>query len=164
MLSTAANDLQFLSKAVSLSLKRQLVPEDTLFNICYFNPKCTPDPMDPSKMWARYITDIMKPITAKTGIRIGAHRLRHTTATHLCNPKDPNIPPDIFFAQTFLGHSDIRTTKGYVHANISHRSSHMEKYLPIAHIGETPLTRDPSSVISDRWKLKGTTTTQRKSR
>lgn len=164
MLNTVANDLRFLKEAVSLALKRDLSPEDCLFNICHFNPKCSPDPNDSTKMRARYVTDMMKNITARTGIRIGAHRLRHTTATHLCNPADPNVPPDIFFAQTFLGHSDIRTTKGYVHADISHRRGHMEKYLPIANIGEIPLSRDPASVILEKWRHKAPTTTQRKIR
>lgn len=149
LMDTIIRDLHFLIEAGSISLKRPLGMNESVFNICYFNPKCTPDAKDPTKMRARYVTDIMKNITAKTGIRIGAHRLRHTTATHLCNPEDPNTPPDIFFAQTFLGHSDIRTTKGYVHTDISHRREHMERYLPVTHIGETPASRAPGSVVKD---------------
>ena len=56
----------------------------------------------------------VKRISKKTGIRIGAQRLRQTTATNLCNPRDPNCSPDIFLAQHVLGHSSIATTRGYV--------------------------------------------------
>ena len=137
IIDAVQTELRYLISAIEQALCRPVRPEDRLFNICYFNSKCTPDPKDPTKMRARYITDIMKSISNKTGIRIGAHRLRHTMATDLCNPVNPDDAPDIFFAQHVLGHSDIRTTKGYVETRMAGRKEYMERLLVSSKVGTT---------------------------
>lgn len=63
------------------------------------------------------ITGFFKRLSKQSGIRIGAHRFRHTLATSLCNPED-DTPPDIFAAQEILGHTNLQTTRGYVSTNM----------------------------------------------
>lgn len=48
------------------------------------------------------------------GIRIGAHRIRHTMATNL------GTTANIRVLQEMLGHKNILTTQRYVHVDISH--------------------------------------------
>ena len=151
MIDSIRSDLRYLMEAIEYALKRPLKPSDKAFNICYFNSACTPDPKDPTRMRVRYITEIFRTISKKTQAQVGAHRLRHTTATHLCNPVSGDESPDIFFAQYALGHSDIRTTEGYVEINMSYRKEHMEKYLQMSGIGKMPRSRTPnSSILSAR--------------
>jgi len=52
-------------------------------------------------------------LSDRAGIRMSSHRIRHTTATTLVN-KGNNLKA----AQIILGHSDVRTTLGYVHPNL----------------------------------------------
>ena len=137
LIPSVHSDLKFLIEAIESRLGREISDQDHLFNICYFHPGCTPDPADPARMRVTYVSDIMKRISKKTGIRIGAHRLRHTTATNLCNPRDPNCSPDIFFAQHVLGHSSIATTRGYVQTRVAHRQDYMRRMLstgPFDHV------------------------------
>ncbi len=128
----ALKDLEVLVAAIEAVHKRPIRSNERLFNICYFNKRCTPDPKDPTRMRPDYITKIMGKVSARTGITIGAHRLRHTTATALCNPKDPvKNKPDIFFAQHVLGHTDIRTTRIYVKTVVKDRHAYMSSMLTL---------------------------------
>ncbi|MES2353178.1 MAG: tyrosine-type recombinase/integrase [Pseudomonadota bacterium] len=52
-------------------------------------------------------------LSKDAGVRLSSHRIRHTVATTLVN-KGGNLKA----AQTILGHSDVRTTLGYVHPNM----------------------------------------------
>jgi len=54
-----------------------------------------------------------KRLSAAMQTRISAHRIRHTTATELAN-KAPNLR----LVQELLGHTDLRTTTGYVHPDL----------------------------------------------
>ena len=138
----AQEDLEVLIIAIEAALGRRIQASDRLFNICYFNKRCTPDPKDPTRMRPGYLTRIMGKISAATGIKIGAHRLRHTTATVLCNPKDAlETKPDLFFAQKVLGHTDIRTTRLYVETDMENRHDYMSSILalnnrPVLEFGE----------------------------
>lgn len=123
------DDLTILIAAIEKVLNRPIHKNDRLFNICYFNQRCDPDNDDATKMKATYVSQIMKKITKESGVKIGAHKLRHTLATNLCNPIDPEDSPDIFFAQHILGHRDINSTRIYVQTRIEHRHAYMEKLL-----------------------------------
>lgn len=128
----AQEDLEVLIIAIEAALGRRIQASDRLFNICYFNKRCTADPKDPTRMRPGYLTRIMGKISEATGIKIGAHRLRHTTATVLCNPKDPiETKPDLFFVQKVLGHTDIRTTRLYVETVMENRHDYMSSMLAL---------------------------------
>ena len=122
-------DLEILVVAIEKVLDRPIHNNDRLFNICYFNSRCEPDNEDSTKMKATYVSQIMKKITKESGVKIGAHKLRHTVATNLCNPLDPDDSPDIFFAQHVLGHKEISSTRIYVQTRVEHRHAYMGKLL-----------------------------------
>jgi integrase len=52
-------------------------------------------------------------LSEKAGVRMSSHRIRHTTATTLVNKGK-----DLKAAQIILGHTDVKTTLGYVHPNM----------------------------------------------
>ena len=129
LIDPVLEDLRYLFKANATTLKRDLLPTDKVFNICYFNKDCSPDPLDQTRMRPEYVTQQLKKISHRTGIRIGAHRLRHTLATRLCNPEDPNMAADLVLAQEVLGHSDISTTRDYVQPCVENRREYMQRLL-----------------------------------
>lgn len=129
LLDWVLDDLRILVAAIEKVLNRPIHKNDRLFNICYFNSRCEPAYDDDTKMKATYVSQIMKKITKESGIRISAHKFRHTVATNLCNPIDPDDSPDIFFAQHILGHRDINSTRIYVQTRVEHRHQYMGKLL-----------------------------------
>jgi site-specific recombinase XerD len=100
-------------------LERPLGPDEPIFNVCRFNHRYQPDPENPDFMRARSVTDFFKGVKARTGLKVGAHRFRHTVATKLCNPTEAGVEPDIFGVQSLLGHKSIQTTRGYVQTSTS---------------------------------------------
>lgn len=80
-----------------------------------------------------------KLLTKNLGLRVSAHRLRHTFATQVAESESSNIK----VLQQFLGHTDIRTTLGYVHPNVSQ----MRKLLKGLHV-PTPMLRLSPTVLS----------------
>lgn len=123
-------DIERLIDASEAAIGRVLEPEEPLFNICRFNRRMTPCPDFPERMRARQVTETFKLIRRHTNIPIGAHRLRHTTATDLCNPEG-NTPPDLFLAQHILGHSDLQTTRRYVQTDITRRAAYFASMLKL---------------------------------
>ncbi len=57
-------------------------------------------PLNKPFVWSR-----LKTLSKQAGIRVYAHRLRHTTATQLLN-----AGCRVTFSQTFLGHKSLNTT------------------------------------------------------
>lgn len=117
MSSNIIDDLTALIALTEERLGRTLGPHEPVFNVCRFHPRYQPDPVDPTKMSAQSITDFFKRVNKNAGVKVGAHRFRHTLATKLCNPQEGS--PDIFGVQTLLGHTSIQTTRGYVETPIS---------------------------------------------
>lgn len=107
------------------ALNRPVQAEDPLFNLCWFSPVSKPCPQQPSLMQARAVTDFFKRVNKRTGLKIGAHRFRHSLATRLCNPQVGE--PDIFSTQTLLGHTSLKTTRGYVTASQTRLRNMLEK-------------------------------------
>ena len=91
---------------------RPLRGDDPLFNVCWFHSRYRANEYDPTLMRSTSVTDFFKRLYKHSGIRLGAHRFRHTIATQLCNPSDGK--PDIYAVQELLGHTSIQTTRGYV--------------------------------------------------
>jgi site-specific recombinase XerD len=58
------------------------------------------------------LVDLMK---KATGIQFQVHELRHTFATMMIEGGC-----DIFTLAKLMGHSDIKTTQGYLHATVEH--------------------------------------------
>lgn len=111
-------DVKYLIRRNENALGRLMRPTDKLFNVCRFNSRYKPDPKNPGAMTGACITGFMKRLSAHISMRIGAHRIRHTTATTLCNFEDEENP-DIFAVQELLGHTVLKTTRGYVKTKIS---------------------------------------------
>lgn len=113
------DDLQYLIERNEDALGRPMLPDDRVFNVCRFYDRYKPDPRHPGAMTPESVTGFMRRLSRAIGMRIGAHRIRHTLATELCNPKDENEEPDLFAVQHILGHTSLRTTRGYVHTRLA---------------------------------------------
>lgn len=99
-----------------LATGRELRPNDYLFVIRRFNKRYAINSANPEQMQREQITGFFKRLSGKIDARIGAHRLRHTTATKLCNPNEGGA--DISVTQDLLGHVQLATTRMYVHTNL----------------------------------------------
>lgn len=97
-----------------LSKYGHVTPEDQLFNVCRLSWRYRSVEMTPHQ-----VTDAFKRLYKLSGIRVGAQRLRHTTATEICNSHEDGETPDLFAAQYLLGHTMLSTTRGYVKPRIS---------------------------------------------
>lgn len=130
MFESTAADLQHLIEVSAEALGRPLHSDEYVFNVTLFNRRHKTDPRfrEESRMKPEAITKMYGRVKKATGVMIGAHRIRHTTATDLCNPQD-NSAPDLFLVQTLLGHSDLNTTRIYVHSKICERSGYLENHL-----------------------------------
>lgn len=74
----------------------------TLFSVRYFG----------TEMHRAQVSDYYQRLYEESGVRIGAHRLRHTMATKL------GTTGNIRVLQEMLGHKSILTTQRYVHVGI----------------------------------------------
>ncbi|WP_049722461.1 tyrosine-type recombinase/integrase [Gilvimarinus polysaccharolyticus] len=111
-------DLEYLMRRTSDVIGRELREGDKLFNVCWFYHRYKPDPNNPRAMRREQVTGFMRRLSNKVEVRVGAHRIRHTTATVLCNPKDETQEPDIFAVQRLLGHTQLSTTRNYVETKV----------------------------------------------
>jgi len=105
-------DIEEIRFRSTMALGRPIKNDDPLFNVCWFHGRYKKNESDPLLMRATSITDFFKRLYKHSGIRIGAHRFRHTIATELCNPTEGMA--DIYAVQELLGHTNIQTTRGYV--------------------------------------------------
>lgn len=106
------DDFTHLMQQSRKSLGRALRTDDPLFHIERFNDRYTPNEHDPELMNPRAITAFFRRLNDNAGLRLSAHKFRHTLATNLCNPEKGD--PDIFAVQAILGHTSINTTRNYV--------------------------------------------------
>lgn len=111
-------DLEYLIRRTEDELGREMREGDRLFNVCLFYHRYKPDPENMRAMRREHVTGFMRRLSEKIGQRIGAHRIRHTTATVLCNPEDEDQEPDIFSVQCLLGHTQLSTTRTYVKTKV----------------------------------------------
>ena len=84
-----------------------------------------------TEMTEDHITQGFRRISRKTGVRISAHRLRHTFATRLANTVTENqnggTPVQLKTLQELMTHSDIRTTCIYIHPSLSAQRALLEQ-------------------------------------
>lgn len=111
-------------KRTEVFINRKLHRDELVFDVTRFYERYARN--RDGGMKAEAITGFFKRLTRSTGISVGAHRFRHTFATALCNPAD-NSTPDIFAAQTILGHTNLQTTRGYVQTSISRMDDALKK-------------------------------------
>jgi len=100
-------DLLFLRDKALEKRPMEDLSYEQVFNVTLFNHQYSGDCLD-----AEQLTGFFKRLSQKTGIAIGAHRLRHTAATQLV------AHGALTDAQTFLGHTDIKMTAQYVHPDM----------------------------------------------
>lgn len=98
-------DLQMRTR-VRLQLK-QLTTEQ-VFNITLFNPK-----YQAQQMTVEHVSGAFRRIRRRVGVDVSSHRFRHTFATSLA--KQGRIKE----LQYILGHTDVRTTLGYVQPDLN---------------------------------------------
>jgi len=108
--------LRILIRKSQTALARPLRPNDYLFVVQRFNHRYALNQDNPEQMKREQVSGFFKRLSAQIKGSIGAHRLRHTTATTLCNPIEGR--PDIFAAQDLLGHVELNTTRIYVRNDI----------------------------------------------
>lgn len=106
------------------SLGRKLTRKEFVFDITRLNTRYVKNAKGGMKPEA--ITGFFKRLAKNTGLEVGVHRFRHTFATTLCNPADDSSP-DIFAAQTILGHTNLQTTRGYVKTSVVRMEEALKK-------------------------------------
>lgn len=100
-------------------LKTSNIDSLQIFNVTLFNPKYKGE-----RMTVSHVSIFFRRLSDATGIRIAAHRLRHTIATELANHPNVNMKS----VQELLGHTDLRTTlEYYVETNVEHMRSTLEE-------------------------------------
>jgi len=116
-------DFEYLERRTRDVLGRAPLPDEqvfngTLFNLRYEGSVLTPD----------HITRFFQDLTKELGTPISAHRLRHTMATHLAPTGQLKSLQDV------LGHTNIKTTMGYIHPDVAQLGglvSHLPSLRPI---------------------------------
>lgn len=119
-------DLQYLIRRNENVLGRRMRPDDYVFNASRFYSRYKSDPARPGRMDGPQFTGFMKRLSARIGMRIGMHRIRHTCATDLCD-FDDGESPDLFAAQQILGHTMLSTTRGYVKTKVTRMRMQINK-------------------------------------
>ena len=79
--------------------------DEQVFRVQLFNPRYVGTETTPEQIGGAF-----RKLSDRLGVRIMPHRLRHTMATELGKGRNP----DLKSLQFVLGHTDIRTTLGYV--------------------------------------------------
>ncbi len=110
--------------ALEKTIGRTLSSHEYVFDITRLNTRYVKNERGGMKPEA--ITGFFKRLAKNTGLRVGAHRFRHTFATMLCNPVDDSSP-DIFAAQSILGHTNLQTTRGYVKTSVGRMEEALKK-------------------------------------
>ena len=119
-------DLRFLIEQSEMALGRELKGSDPLFNVGLFGKRYR---TKHGRMSREQISRAFVRIAKGSGCKIGAHALRHTVATHLCNPVKEGVEPDLFTAQYLLGHTQLSTTLGYVETSTSRAKAYLNEGL-----------------------------------
>ena len=101
-------------------------PQGQVFNITKIRGSYKADQLEPD-----HITQGFRKISKRTGIRIGAHRLRHTMATMIANKtsRDGEATVKIKHLQNLLFHSSIKTTVGYIHPSTDSQREMLDQSL-----------------------------------
>lgn len=68
------------------------------------------------KLIARHVSNSFCQLSQKTGIKLSAHRLRHTLGTRLGTAENA----DLIAIQELFGHQSISSTRRYVASNVGH--------------------------------------------
>jgi len=92
-----------------------------VFNITLFNPKHHGE-----RMTEEQLSGFFKNLSRKTNIKCSAHRFRHRLATDLVNQKG-----NIKDVQYLLGHSNVKTTLGYVSTDLHQMRTTLKTTTPI---------------------------------
>lgn len=95
--------LEGMRRKVEAKMGRKCLPKEQVFNITLFNPR-----YKGKTMTEAHVSAAFRRIREQTGIDISAHRFRHTFASKLA--KQGRVKE----LQQVLGHTDVRTTLGYV--------------------------------------------------
>lgn len=106
-----APDLLRLKQETELILGGLVAPTSQVFNWPLFAEQR--ERLKHKEMTVWQLDHFFKRLSDAMQTRISAHRIRHTTATELAN-KAPNLR----LVQELLGHTDLRTTTGYVHPDL----------------------------------------------
>lgn len=116
------DDLEELQRRTVRRLQSTDLHRRQMFNVTLWNERYRGTEMTVDHVWSFF---------RRLGLRLGEpitpHRLRHTTATQLM--RTPNR--DVRTVQALLGHTDIRTTLGYVEPDLDQMRQVLRGLKPI---------------------------------
>jgi len=92
-----------------------------VFNVTLYNPRYLG-----KKMTEEQLSGFFRNLSRNTNIKCSAHRFRHRLATDLVNQKG-----NIKDVQHLLGHSNVKTTLGYVSTNLHQMRTTLKTTTPI---------------------------------
>ena len=117
-------ELRTLKKKNQLKLGKSnntVLKDAQVFNVTLFNSR-----YHGKKMTKEQLSGFFKNLSRKTKIKCSAHRFRHRLATDLVNQKG-----NIKDVQYLLGHSNIKTTLGYVSTDLHQMRTTLKATTPI---------------------------------
>jgi integrase len=100
-------ELGVLERESRTRLGRRCLPGEQVFNVTLFNPH-----YKAKGMTVDHVSAAFRRIREQTGVAVSAHRFRHTFASQLA--KQGRIKE----LQQVMGHTDVRTTLGYVQPDL----------------------------------------------
>lgn len=103
-------DLKILHKRTQ-ALRGFVPSNQQVFCLPLFNPRSRLQSMS-----KQHVSGFFCDLSKKSGIRISAHRIRHTLGTRLGTSEHP----DIVAIQELFGHKSITSTRRYVASNVGH--------------------------------------------
>ncbi|MDD5394605.1 MAG: tyrosine-type recombinase/integrase [Thiothrix sp.] len=103
MVSSLQEILVELKGVMEHKLGRRCLPTEQIFNVTLFNPN-----YKAKNMMVDHVSAAFRRVREQTGVNVSAHCFRHTFASQLA--KQGRIKE----LQQVMGHTDVRTTLGYV--------------------------------------------------
>ncbi len=100
-------EFEILERESRRQLGRRYLPDEQVFNVTLFNPH-----YKAKRMTVDHVSAAFRRIKEQTGVAVSAHRFRHTFASQLA--KQGRIKE----LQQIMGHTDVRTTLGYVQPDL----------------------------------------------
>lgn len=105
------------------------------------------------RMSPEQLSGMMKRLSVRTGIRISSHPIRHLVVSTLVNQHadatPDSVPLSLTSVRDFVGHTDIKTTVGYVETSLSTQRKMIKSLRALETPGESGQVRSGTAAASD---------------
>lgn len=110
-MTSVVNDNLMMLREHTIKAKGFIQGDDQVFCLPLFCDRCRH-----KQLTVTQLTNSLYLLSRKSGIRLSAHRLRHTLGTRLGTTENP----DLIAIQELFGHKHISSTRRYISSNVGH--------------------------------------------